>query len=600
MKSHRSKKQLSGLLAIVTALALLAGCQAPTPPPPDPEPTAPAVRPTATKPAAGEGYYCVSADNVTLPVKAETGSHSVLNQLILAGTASAIEEVMAKATDRFGEFTLLQTCYLNRVLAEPPKAERQGDERPIRGWSDRDEFTTDQRQNLVTQLYQTPDGSPFREIIPFVNEVGNELSVYADPNYLTGPLQQEANPISPCAVRQEPFEIGGSPFEIGGSPFEIGGSSSGGHGAMADPDIFWKQWAFRDIALERTERDNWGEGVTVAIFDTSPYSEAQPSPVTIRDDNVDLELHLTFPEMVNVLSPTWLQAPTDTLTTTLPITVADHGLFAAGLVEAVAPESTIHLVRVLNDYGCGDLWTLNDAINSFVDQHTKGDRQSNRLVLNLSLGVLQPRDFDKAQWPAEIVTLEQALLNAHGRGAVIVAASGNESYATEDPPRPMAIPAGWPIVIGVAASNQAGGFACYSNDGYVLAPGADGREATEEACQPRADECKFDNAGCPVGIVSLASEHNERDRPAYRFWVGTSFAAPLVSGQAAALLSNGIAAADVKPCILNTATPGDGGSIVNVPGSIAACSSATSQRTGSWPADRTDERRSELQIRVHP
>ena len=570
MKSHRSKKQLTGLLAVVTVLALLAGCQAPTPAPPAPEPT-------ATAPAAREGYYCVTSDAVTLPIRAETGSHSVLNQIILTGAASGIEEVLAKATDQFGEFTLIQTCYLNHLLAEPPKAETQGDERPIRGWSDRDEFTPEERQNLVTQLYQTPDGSPFREIIPFVNEVGNDLSVYADPNYLTGPLQQEANPISPCAVRQEPFEIGGSPFEIGGSPFEIGGSSSGGQGAEASPDIFWKQWAFQHIALVPTERANWGEGVTVAIFDTSPYNETQRSPVTIRDNNVDLELHLDFPEMVNVLSPTMLQAPTDTLTTTLPITVADHGLFAAGLVEAVAPESTIHLVRVLNDSGCGDLWTLKDAINSFVDQHAKDGRQMNKLVLNLSLGVLQPRDFDKAQWPVEIVALEQALINAQGRGAVIVASSGNESYATEDPPRPMAIPAGWPIVIGVAASNQARGFACYSNAGYVLAPGADGRKAEEDACQPRADECQLDETGCPVGIVSLASQYDVGNQPGYRFWVGTSFAAPLVSGQAAALLSNGIAAADVKPCILNTATPGTGGAIVNVPGSIAACSSATGQ-----------------------
>jgi subtilisin family serine protease len=273
--------------------------------------------------------------------------------------------------------------------------------------------------------------------------------------------------------------------------------------------------------------------------------------------------------LTNALPPA--PVPTVSGTMTNPITVADHGLFSAGLIYAVAPQSQIHLVRVLNDYGCGDLWTLNNAINEWTSQQTK-DERLDQVVLNLSLGVHQPRDFATANWPAQIVSLNEALLNAHGRGAVIVAASGNDSYDSTAP-RAMQLPADWEYVIGVAASNQTPAYACYSNLGDVLAPGADGGPWKDKKCQPVAHTCAPDDANCPFGVVSLTTQ----PEPGYRFWVGTSFAAPLVSGQAAMLLSNGIAAADVAPCILTTSTPDNGVAVVNVAASLAACSSVTSQ-----------------------
>jgi subtilisin family serine protease len=224
----------------------------------------------------------------------------------------------------------------------------------------------------------------------------------------------------------------------------------------------------------------------------------------------------------------------------------------------VAPNSAVHLIRVLNEYGCGDLWSLNNALNTFIGQQAVNNTLD-KVVLNLSLGVHQPRDVSELDWPEEIVTLDETLRNAHAMGAVIVAASGNDSYPTMVA-GPMQLPAAWPYVVGVAATNPARDRSCYSNEGHVAAPGGDGGPWKGKPCQPVADQCADDEAGCNVGVVSLATQ----PAPGYRFWVGTSFAAPLVSGQAALLLSNGLPGPDVKPCILASAADSAGVSIIDI------------------------------------
>jgi hypothetical protein len=490
------------------------------------------------------------------------GAHYILNQVIITGPTGGAQEVIKQLGGRDAGFAPIQTCRLRHFLPELTKVKPWSASSGSRGRSESVEFSPEARADLTMSLYSTPQERSTEEAIEQINQLGREFQVFADPNYLTGPL--DANPVSPCAVKQDPFEVGGSPFEVGGS-------SAGGLGADADPTIFWKQWAFDQIGLgpDGSGRGGWtGEGVTVAVFDTSPYSPGDRA--MIRDANVDLNLALVFPPLANALEP--VAVPTAAGSTTLPVKVADHGLFAAGLVHAVAPQSQIHLVRVLNDYGCGDLWTLNRAVNDFVAQWTDPKTQRlDNVVLNFSLGVHQPRDLDKLGWPAEIVSLDETLLNAYGRGAVLVAASGNDSYASPAP-RPMQLPADWNYVIGVAASSQNPGHACYSNLGDVAASGADGRLSASAACEPRAHQCDPVDAGCPLGLVSLATQ----SKTGYRFWVGTSFAAPLVSGQAALLLSSALASPDVQRCIMATAIDHGALSVANVASSVRRCTSAPS------------------------
>lgn len=558
MSIFRSKLHWPAWLALLLTVALLAACQPPAPPLP----------PRSTDTPQPAAFECSELKTSAVSDDAVATAHYILNQVIVTGPVEAVQAVIDQLGGLAAGFIPLQTCIMADRLAEQPETERWSEASDSRGDAPAIQFPADATAPLSTGLYAIPPGQSTEEIVNQINEIGREDSVFADPNYLTGPL--DANPVSPCAVVRPdavgaPFEVGGSPFEVGGSPFEVGGSSSGGLGDEADPGDFWQQWAFKQIGLhfDGSGRGDWsGKGVTVAIFDTSPYTPTMES-VSIRDQNGSLDLALSFTAPVNALPPN--PAPDAGGRPTQPVNVADHGLFAAGLVHAVAPASEIHLIQVLNDYGCGDLWRLNRGINTFVAEHARAGRLD-QVVLNLSLGVHQPRDHARAGWPPQIVSLDQALRNAAGRGAVIVAASGNDSYASPGP-RSMQLPADWRYVIGVAASSQIPSRACYSNLGDVTAPGADGRTSDTEKCQPRANECAGQGADCPLGLVSLAT----RSSTGYRYWVGTSFAAPLVSGQAALLLEGNVAAQAVPRCIHDTMVDIQGQPVVNVAESVVRC-----------------------------
>jgi hypothetical protein len=546
-------------LALLLIGALLAACVAPTPPP---------SVPTNTPPPPSAAFECSELKTDAVDSGGVATAHYILNQVIVTGPTEAVQAVIEELGGAEAGFVALQTCVMIDRRAEAEERERWNETSGSRGDAPAILFPSDVAGQLSTSLYAFPTDRSTEETVNQINEIGRDKLVFADPNYLTGPL--DANPVSPCAIQRPdavgaPFEVGGSPFEVGGSPFEVGGSSSGGLGDEADPADFWPQWAFEQIGLHFNGSGRGtlsGKGITVAIFDTSPYTPTMRS-ASISDQNGSLDLALAFVPPINALLPN--PAPDANGAPTQPVDVADHGLFAAGLVHAVAPASDLYLIEVLNDYGCGDLWTLNRGINTFVAQQMVGGRLDD-VVLNLSLGVHQPRDHRKAGWPPQIVSLDEALRNAASRGAVIVAASGNDSYASLDP-RPMQLPADWRYVIGVAASSQLPSHACYSNLGDVTAPGADGRASTGDRCQPRANECRGQGAACPFGLISLATGSST----GYRYWVGTSFAAPLVSGQAALLLERNVAARAVPRCIHDTMAGNNGQRVISIPASVRDC-----------------------------
>jgi subtilisin family serine protease len=79
----------------------------------------------------------------------------------------------------------------------------------------------------------------------------------------------------------------------------------------------------------------------------------------------------------------------------------------------------------------------------------------------------------------------------------------------------------------VGASNASGGPSCFSNQGDVYAPGGDGIVANSCAL-PDCQSPTPDNF--VVGPV-----YGYPDSSGYAYWLGTSFAAPWVSGLAALL-----------------------------------------------------------------
>jgi subtilisin family serine protease len=391
------------------------------------------------------------------------------------------------------------------------------------------------------RFYQIDGHKPVEQVICEINKLVEkstlEPGVFAEPNYHISPADW----------------IGG-----GSCWTQNGGWTEGvdGGGVSEAPDTaFPDQWAFNTnhIGLfDGGERliEEKGEGVRIAIFDTSPF-----------DDVEGWETHvLSYPDTMTltVFHPPLIPAPNcpgydrHTGESLEDQDISDHGLFVAGLVHAVAPESDIYLIRVLENDGCGSLSAINNGIQSFIDRTLQERGTLTGTVINLSLGVHQPITPTRFGLPEEVVSLQRVLKAAVDQGAIVVAAAGNDSY-TSTRPTGMEIPASYPFVVGVAASNQGCGRGCFSNAGpvtdtaQVAAPGGDGHNGGKELCQ--VPEC---DVGQPDAcLVSLSLDSGT----GYVYWVGTSFATPLVSGEAALLLGMGKSPSEVTGAITGNSCP---------------------------------------------
>lgn len=432
-------------------------------------------------------------------------------------------------------------------------------------------FPPERLEDLGVNLYEIPDKSrPVGEAIAEIYQAAMqmkgenriEFGVYAEPNYLAG--------------RPPPIKLSGDPDCV-----EAG--AAGDDPGTATTDIL-DQWALGENGINlfagtgsrrRRRSKRTGQGIRVGIFDTSPFDG--PGGWTIHWIEPPLELCVHHPGEVVPLESRAV-APN----------FSDHGLFVAGLVHVVAPESEIHLIRVLNDKAQGDLVTLINALHLFKER-TLGDRGTLRgTVINLSLGIHPPPELVAADpqdltrlvsemsvlnmgsytpltedW-VPIVSLETTLQTAYAHGAVIVAAAGNDSRKQRSA-KPTQIPAAYPFVIGVAGSNYNRDRACFSNKGEVAAPSGDNgpeRQSMVDECNNRPEFC----------VTSLAMDASPDT--GYAHWVGTSFATPLVSGQAALLLEKGQAPHSVPSRIKTTAVkpvpPDDdlGKGVIDLPESL--------------------------------
>lgn len=206
-----------------------------------------------------------------------------------------------------------------------------------------------------------------------------------------------------------------------------------------------------------------------------------------------------------------------------PIDEHGHGTFCAGIIGAedngngvigVAPKASLYAARVTNEYGNADASALMDAIYwaTFVSSREVGQSYPRMDVISMSLAFSLP-----------VQGLELMCQVAKDNGIVLVAAVGNS------PPREIndiGFPAEYPSVIAVGAvdSNHIrASFSCYGPELDFVAPG--------------------------VNIYSTILDDE------YDYGSGTSFAAPLVSGLCAMILSEdpSLSPAEVKNYIQNTA-----------------------------------------------
>jgi hypothetical protein len=162
-----------------------------------------------------------------------------------------------------------------------------------------------------------------------------------------------------------------------------------------------------------------------------------------------------------------------------------HGTLCAGVIAVVAPDSMIMPLRVFDDQGSADLFTIAKSIRYAVDHGAQ--------VVNMSFGT-----FDNSRAIANSVTY------ALGKNVVLVASAGNNNTSAPQ------YPAAYKGVITTAATDlfdKKGSFSNYGSSVWVDAPG-----------------------------VNIFSSYPGGD---YSMVSGTSFSAPMIAGTAALMRSMG-------------------------------------------------------------
>ena len=265
--------------------------------------------------------------------------------------------------------------------------------------------------------------------------------------------------------------------------------------APGDP-LRSRQWALERVSFERAWTVTRGEGVVVGIVDSG--------------------VDATHPDLAGQVLPGWTFTGAGFTSHAGQTDVAGHGTHVAGIVAAragngtgvsgVAPGARILPVRVFDEQGSG--WA-SDIANGIVWVANRGAS-----VINLSFGSAVPS-------PA----IAAAVRHAQGRGALVVAAAGNEG---PDGSRPY--PVSLPDVLGVAAVDPGSSAAPFSTTGPMVDLAAPGE-----------------------GVLSTVPRALDERR--YAKHSGTSMSSPYVAAAAALVRSAepGLSAAEVAARLVGTA-----------------------------------------------
>jgi len=239
----------------------------------------------------------------------------------------------------------------------------------------------------------------------------------------------------------------------------------------------------------------------------------------------------------------------------------DHGLFVAGIVRDLAPHASIRLLRVLNDYGGGDLYNLFAALTDLEAELVAGTIE--RLVINLSATIMPPLRrlpylwFDDYSWPSRQLSepiralqhIEEGLRLLfeclHEQGALVVAPAGNDSlYANQrgEPPVPPRAPARYASVLGVTSVNSRFAPSLFANAANmppfqtgIAAFGGDHAGTLDESGLPDAVRGLYISPTFPEG---------EQNASGWADWCGSSFSTAMISALGAHFMAHGRTASD--------------------------------------------------------
>jgi hypothetical protein len=234
--------------------------------------------------------------------------------------------------------------------------------------------------------------------------------------------------------------------------------------------------------------------------------------------------------------------------------MADHGVFVTGLIRDVAPGAHIRLIRILNDYGGGDLYNIFAALTDLEVE--LGSGAIRRLVINLSLNIMPDIRrlpyiwFDHRQLPSTqlagavrvLAHIEEGLRllfeSLYAHGVLIVGAAGNDSFLLNkqgQKPRPPRIPARYDTTLSVASVNSRFAPSTFSNAACM--PPLNAGVATFGG----DSDGKLDANGLPEAVrgvyVAPTFPGGEQNVSGWADWSGSSFATAIISGLGAHLIA---------------------------------------------------------------
>jgi len=286
------------------------------------------------------------------------------------------------------------------------------------------------------------------------------------------------------------------------------------------PDPFIdQQWGLTRIAADEAWATATGSGVTIAIVD-SGVDLTHPDLAANLDTGRDAD----FVDGKGDTDGAQDRSGHGTHVAGIAAAVTNNGVGVAG----TAPGATILPVRVLGDPGGDRTGRIAAGIRYAADHGAK--------VVNLSLAYSPPGHVDSIT--GSMRPVHDAIAYALGKGAVVVASSGNDSLPF------CAEPAAVDGVLCVGAVDRAERPAYYTNfesrrsKAYLVAPGGD------------------QTLSCSNDILSTYLRGAERacsSVDGYEADAGTSMAAAFVSGTAALLAEKGLKNTAIVECLLASA-----------------------------------------------
>jgi len=323
-----------------------------------------------------------------------------------------------------------------------------------------------------------------------------------------------------------------------------------------------------------------GEGVTVFVLDTLPERDVISNAATrAGDDNLllfDVSRNVTFNyDIWNY----WLAHPGDPRIPALAVgkdvygrhiafKMPDHGLFITGIVHDIAPHARIECIRIMNDYCVGDSNLFLNALQYIQNRMLPGgDLYQRPVVINLS-NVMPTReeaqsaglDPDAGVTDSVLIQVSQSITALTELGAIFVASVGNEADLRSGMRPPALHPAAFgnpPVaihgVIPVGAVDKDGNatsYSCYPGPNGIATYG--GEVPAVDPPEPPSRDPDVIVCDAVRGIYSAARypalskdsfppnspapQHKAPNSRGWAYWVGTSFATPIISAVAARVL----------------------------------------------------------------